>query len=179
MLSFCCELAWDAVCTEAALDVCGAFREATFQLLNGVTLQGGYAGLGAADPDERDPAEHESVLSGDLIGNDGPGLFENNQENSLHVVTGSATDATAVLDGFTITAGHADGPGWPQLGAAGAGILNDTGSPTVNQCVITGNFALPPIPSTLNFSVFVKSGGKISRISARSASFCWCFGFVK
>ena len=29
-------------------------REATFQLLNGITLMGGYAGIGANDPDERD-----------------------------------------------------------------------------------------------------------------------------
>ncbi len=140
-LPFCCGLAWDDVCTEAALDLCGAFREATFQLLNGVTLQGGYAGLGAPDPDERDPAVHESVLSGDLTGNDGPGLFENNHENSLHVVTGSATDSTAVLDGFTITAGHANGPVWPQLGSVGAGMLNNAGSPTVTDCHITGNLA--------------------------------------
>jgi hypothetical protein len=29
-------------------------REATFQLINGVTLKGGYAGIGANDPNDRD-----------------------------------------------------------------------------------------------------------------------------
>jgi hypothetical protein len=29
-------------------------RQATFQLANGITIEGGYAGCGAPDPDERD-----------------------------------------------------------------------------------------------------------------------------
>lgn len=45
-------------------------REATFQLLNGVALRGGYVGCGADDPDERDIALYETILSGDLNGND-------------------------------------------------------------------------------------------------------------
>ena len=32
----------------------------------------------------------------------------NNGENSYHVVTGSGTDSTAVLDGFTITGGKCE-----------------------------------------------------------------------
>ena len=40
----------------------GGDRTATFQLVNGVALMGGYAGLGAPDPDERDPATHETIL---------------------------------------------------------------------------------------------------------------------
>ena len=45
-------------------------REAAFVLLDGVTLEGGYAGCGAADPDERDIELFETVLSGDLAGDD-------------------------------------------------------------------------------------------------------------
>ncbi len=86
-----------------------ADREATFQLLNGVALMGGYAGFGAKDPDDRDTELYETILSGDLLGNDGPGEFEDNDENSYHVTTGSGTDETAGLDGFTITAGNANG----------------------------------------------------------------------
>ena len=40
-------------------------RTETFQLINGVSLEGGYAGCGATDPDERDIALYETVLSGD------------------------------------------------------------------------------------------------------------------
>ena len=38
-----------------------------------------------------------------------PIIADNNAENSVHVVTGNGTDTTAVLDGFTITAGNAYG----------------------------------------------------------------------
>ena len=69
-------------------------REATFQLINGVSLMGGYAGIGADDPDERNIELFESILSGDLLGNDLPD-FVNNDENSWHVVTGSGTGDTA------------------------------------------------------------------------------------
>ncbi|MHC4216996.1 MAG: hypothetical protein ACYSU7_00935 [Planctomycetota bacterium] len=115
-------------------------RAATFQLINGVALRGGYAGLSnPGNPDQRDVDFYETILSGDLAGNDGPGLFDNNDENSLHVTTGSGTNATAVIDGFTVTAGNANGPGWPQLGSDGGGMLNDTGGPTVNQCRLEAN----------------------------------------
>ena len=43
-------------------------RTATFQLINAVTIAGGFAGLGAADPDERNPAVFTSMLTGDLLG---------------------------------------------------------------------------------------------------------------
>ncbi|MHC4698094.1 MAG: choice-of-anchor Q domain-containing protein, partial [Planctomycetota bacterium] len=48
-------------------------REATFLLISGVTIEGGYAGCGAAEPDERDLVTYATVLSGDLIGDDIPG----------------------------------------------------------------------------------------------------------
>jgi parallel beta-helix repeat protein len=113
-------------------------RTATFQLLNGVSLMGGYAGLGAGDPDERDIELYETVLSGDLLGDDGPD-FENNGENSIHVVTGSDTDETAVLDGVTVTAGHADGD-FPDPSSFGGGMYCNAGSPTVTNCTFRGNY---------------------------------------
>ncbi len=45
-------------------------RDATFRLLNGVALLGGYAGRGAPDPDERDIDAHPTILSGDLSESD-------------------------------------------------------------------------------------------------------------
>ena len=72
-------------------------RDATFQLISGVALMGGYAGLGEPDPDERDIELYVTILSGDLLGNDEPN-FVNYEENSYTVVTGSNTDSTAVLD---------------------------------------------------------------------------------
>jgi len=117
-------------------------RTATFQLINGLTIKGGYAGVGAPDPDARDIDAYETILSGDLNGDDGPN-FANNNENSRHVVTGNGTNITAILDGFIITAGYADGvDGMYPFINNGAGIYNEYGSPTVTNCTFTGNVAV-------------------------------------
>ncbi len=113
-------------------------RTATFSLESGVTLRGGYAGSGGADPDARDLALYETILSGDLLGDDQPG-FVNVADNALHVVTGSGVDASAVLDGFTIVGGNADFTATPFN--AGGGLYCSAGSPTVRDCVFRGNSA--------------------------------------
>ncbi|MCP4246072.1 MAG: right-handed parallel beta-helix repeat-containing protein, partial [bacterium] len=114
-------------------DEAGLDRDATFQLRNGLLIRGGYGGLTAADPDARDLDTYESVLSGNL-GGDGP-------PHSRHVVTGSGTDSSAVLDGFTVTGGRAKG-GVIQPGSlSGGGMVNVSGSPTVIDCVFRDNRA--------------------------------------
>jgi len=108
-------------------------RKASFQLIGGVAVRGGYAGCGAPDPDERNITLHEAILSGDLNGDDGP-RFANDNDNSYHV-TVTGTNGTGVLDGFTVTAGNASG--W-----YGGGMLNyDGGSPTVVNCLFIANRA--------------------------------------
>ena len=113
----------------------GGDRSATFQLIDGVMVNGGYAGFGETDPDRRDISSNVTVLSGDLNGNDGPN-FTNYGENSYHVVTGSGTDATAVLDGFTITGGYADETAPDR---SGSGMFIDAGSPTIANCTFSAN----------------------------------------
>jgi len=119
-------------------------RTATFQLINGVVIKGGYAGFGEPEPNVRDIELYETVLTGDLDGNDVEVsstrdlLYEPSRaENSYHVVTGSGTDATAILDGFTITGGHAKS--YPDN--IGGGMYIDNGSPTITNCTFTKNFA--------------------------------------
>ena len=90
------------------------------------------------DPNERDIELHETILSGDLMGDDGPMPFAGNEENSFHIVTGSGTNAAAVLDGFTITGGNADGESPHHRGG---GMTNEGGSPTVLNCLFKGNAA--------------------------------------
>jgi len=131
--------------------------EATFQLISGVLLKGGYAGLREPDPNARDVDLYETILSGDLNGDDAQvDVVEvadlkdlesepTRMENSYHVVTGSGTDDSAVLDGFTITAGNANGPKGPKDDPykfqSGAGMYNISGSLIVANCTFTMNAA--------------------------------------
>jgi predicted outer membrane repeat protein len=126
-------------------------RDATFSLLNGVTLQGGYAGVAGAEPNARDIKLYETILSGDLKDDDvevkdpntffGPRNEPTRAENSLHVVTARGTDETAVLDGFVITAGCTFTPAslTQDEGIYGAGLFNDAAGTTVRQCVFRDN----------------------------------------
>ena len=116
-------------------------REITFRLRNGVALRGGYAGLGERDPNKRDIVLHKTILSGDLNGNDVPEEFPHGfsiRENAYHVVTGSGTGKTAILDGFTITAGR---PGQVAPHQHGGGMINVSGSPTILDCAFVQNYA--------------------------------------
>ena len=103
-------------------------RTATFKLANGVRLYGGFSGT-ETSIDQRDWQAYPTVLSGDLTDND---------ENAYHVVTGSGTNATAVLDGFAIIAGNANSSD-PYY--SGGGMYNSSGSPTVNNCGFSYNNA--------------------------------------
>jgi hypothetical protein len=120
-------------------------RNASFALKNGVAIYGGFAGVGAPNPDARDVKLYETILSGDLSGNDvyvsAPCnlLTEPTRaENSYHVVVGSNTDTNAVLDGFTITAGNANSGAWPN--DYGSGMFNEYNAYcTVNNCTFVEN----------------------------------------
>jgi len=137
-------------------------REATFQLINHVTLKGGYAGFGEPDPNARDVNLYPTILSGDLNNDDA--AIENAEdllseptraENSYRVLTGTGTTKTAVLDGLTITGGNGGGmlchSASPTLVNCtfsknlardnGGGIYNFQGSPTLTNCRFIGNSA--------------------------------------
>jgi len=109
-------------------------RTATFQLKNNVTIKGSYAGCGQPAPNARDTDLYETVLSGEL------GAHGEITDNTQHVVTGSGTGRTAVIDGFSITAGYAGGYCYdPNFW--GGGMCNKQGSPSVTECVFSRNSA--------------------------------------
>lgn len=112
-------------------------RTATFQLISGVAIYGGFSG-GESLLSERDPATNKTVLSGDLDGDDISG--GDNSDNAYHILTSYNTDATAILDGFIITAGHAHGV--ISEAKCGGGLFNSGGSPTLMNCIFSGNDAL-------------------------------------
>ena len=122
---------------EAGLSVPGS-RYASFELADWVTLHGGYAGWAdLGQPDAHDPAQFETILTGDLAGNDATDA-DPHAENSYHVVTAHACGSTALLEHVTVTAGNANGVG-PE--ARGGGLYLSSACPTLLHCVFEGNFA--------------------------------------
>jgi hypothetical protein len=163
-------------------------REASFCLISGVALRGGYGGVHVSDPNSRNIAVYATILNGDTYNNDSEVVYPTNvpggrdfarpptagmlvrpswTDNSRHVVTADATDESAVLDGFMVVHGYADGPpGQPCSGGglycyranpvvlnctfahnllpygAGAGMASLDGSPIVTHCTFTDNWAM-------------------------------------
>jgi hypothetical protein len=108
-------------------------RTVSFQLKNGVTIYGGFAG-GEVSVAARNPALSIAILSGDLAGNDAALVFT---DNSYHVLNGNGTNSTAVIDGFTVTGGNANGAANDDRGG---GILCTSGTgPTVRRCLFIAN----------------------------------------
>lgn len=108
-------------------------RELSFSLAPGVEVYGGFEGT-ESSVSQREPTQFLTVLSGDI------GAPHATDDNSRHVVVApSSTNASTVLDGFTIQGGNANGTGYPN--EHGGGILVDGGSPLIRNCVVRFNSA--------------------------------------
>ena len=127
-------------------------REATFMLIDDITLSGGYAGILGVDPNEQDYEKYETVLSGDLADDDANTIEYPRQEytqkdNSYNVIINSGV---AFIDGLIISSGCGTiiTSYEPRFQATinektyGAGILNsDTGNLTITNCTFSNNSA--------------------------------------
>lgn len=109
-------------------------RAASFYLIDGVNITGGYAGLDEEDPNKRDIEAYLTILSGDI------GMPSSETDNSYHVVVGEGLSTGAVIDGFTIADGKADGP-YP-YGYRGGGMFFELGSLTAENCTFKNNHGL-------------------------------------
>jgi hypothetical protein len=123
-------------------------RSSTFNLCPGVSLYGGFNGTETM-LSERDFVTNQSILSGDLLQDDAANIpvadlltDASRDDNAYSVVTGVDTDNSTIIDGFTITAGNANGDvDNDDMESDGAGMYNDEGSPIVRNCVFTANSA--------------------------------------
>ena len=120
-------------------------RAVSFALENGTSIYGGFAGTETLRS-QRDLAANVTILSGDINGDDSQSpiitninTVSGNTNNSYHVVTGSGTNSSAILDGFIITAGQANGASDPN--DRGGGLFNNGGSPAINNVSFSGNSA--------------------------------------
>ncbi|MFM6519023.1 MAG: DUF1565 domain-containing protein, partial [Microcystis panniformis] len=91
-------------------------RTATFTLKNQVEIYGGFAGS-ETSLSQRDIVANPTILSGDI------GTVNNAGDNVYHVLTANLTTNAAVLDGFTISGGNANGTGTNQN--LGGGLFNN------------------------------------------------------
>lgn len=121
---------------------------ATFALQNDVAIYGGFAGNEGARS-ERDWLVNRTVLSGDLTQNDpdtdGNGIITNPEtivgSNALHVVTASGVDATAILDGFVVTAGTAVGISGCDDTCKGGGLFIENSTLLLQNLAVYSNIA--------------------------------------
>lgn len=108
-------------------------RNATILLKSGVAIYGGFSDTGEPTWAQRDWETNLTTLSGDI------GTEDDIADNSFHVVTGSGLSDTTILDGFTITAGNANGGYAVQTVGGGMNLLSS--SPTLENVIISGNLA--------------------------------------
>lgn len=108
----------------------GTGRTAAFTLKSGVAIYGGFAGTETL-LSQRSPKVNITILSG-AIGTTA------STDNVYHVVKSSGLDGTALLDGFTITAGYADGSG---TNGRGGGMYNLNSSPSLANLIFSSNHA--------------------------------------
>ena len=121
-----------------------AFYVAVFD----IELYGGFPNTVSPVFSDRNPVTNVTTLSGDL---DGPG----GTADAYHVLVTDSRTAACVVDGFTITGGRANNTGSTFFyyngninnGGSfyqyrGGGVYNNESSPTISNCVITGNNAL-------------------------------------
>jgi len=111
-------------------------RSATFLLADGVGVYGGFVGayaapgfVGETTREERDPIANETVLHGDLNGDDTGDIDDpSRDDNAWRVVTAEAVGVSTVLDGVILT--------------GGGGMETWYGNPTIVNCTFAQNFAL-------------------------------------
>lgn len=132
-------------------------QEASFRLTTRLTLQGGFAGSGAPDPNARDVTLHRTILTGDVAGNDDQvtdpcDLADDpsRADNSQHVVYAESV-SHVTLDGLVIAGGQARRPppppeprvrGAEEVHFSGGGLLAiESNDLTFSNCIFTDNSA--------------------------------------
>ena len=115
-------------------------RTSNFSMINGVTIYGGFPNTGNPTLAQRNLSTNTTTLSGDI------GVLNSTTDNIYHVINNPAEiNNTAILDGFIIANGNANGTGTNNVGG---GMMNNSGtspslcSPKIDNCIFSNNIAL-------------------------------------
>ena len=116
-------------------------RNKTFAINKNIGIYGGFDGTETARS-ERDYVSNVTILSGDL------GTIGTVSDNSYHVIMTANLNNNAVIDGFTIQDGNANGGNVTnQYGGRnfsrelGGGIANNVSSPTLSNLIVKNSRA--------------------------------------
>ncbi len=128
-------------------------RSATFSLVNGVSIYGGFAGT-ESSKDARQTTDNgktyvkKTILSGDLGLNDDLGNSDTVRDNAYTVLYGSGLSSAITIDGVTISGGNANpysgqttGTNAHWYNGGGVTLLNCT-NVTLDKVVVTENSAI-------------------------------------
>jgi hypothetical protein len=127
-------------------------RDKAFHLGTDMKIYGGFVG-GETQLSARNAAANVTILSGDFNNDDvvtGGGStlsFSGNAENAYHVMLTADLTAAAVIDGFTIEGGNADGSGTISYQSIsfyrnyGGGMGNYSSSSTITNSTFANNSA--------------------------------------
>lgn len=134
-------------------------RKRHFTLKNGIALYGGFAGHETA-LEERDVLMNETFLSGDFDENDDEADETTRDENAYHVFFHKELniDETAVLDGFTVANGRANGEDQNNYGGAFYNYESIV-TPTISNLMLKNNFAQFRGGAVYNYYSNVDVGG--------------------
>ena len=113
----------------------GTDRSISFSMVTGVAIYGGFNGM-ETQLSERNWVSNLTMLSGDI------GIQGNNSDNSFNVIKNenNGLNNSAILDGFTVTAGNANQDYLNNN--AGGGLFNSWVSPKIMNCTFKENSAL-------------------------------------
>ena len=145
-------------------------RDAAFRLVGGVTLMGGYAGLGGTDPNERDPAKYVSLLSGDLDGDDVPVLNPkqllddsthlDNSRRVLKISAGDSNETGALVSGFAVASAHNNIESGDMTSEGGAGIFIQSGIVSIVDCNVSDNSTC-----SVGGGVYARAGCRLTMVN--------------
>lgn len=116
-------------------------REATFQLVDGVAIYGGFKGVETAK-EQRNLQGNPSILSGEI------GIPAYLEDNVYHVVYSEGLSDATILDGFTIQDGKANKDTLvfayenSVKNSFGSGLINIESTLRVNNCIFQHNEAI-------------------------------------
>lgn len=141
-------------------------RNNAYHLDKDLQIYGGFVGT-ETQLSERDILLNETILSGDfndddvVIGNDSTLSISMNTENAYHVIITANLTSAAIIDGFSINGGNANGTvaidynGITFYRNNGGGMYNYYSFPTLTNVTFSGNSASDNGGGMYNFSSYI------------------------